>query len=93
MAKEKTPTTPKKIAKIIESNIDDWSDEEALFVISKFLQRVVIHTEFVQEEDGLIANSVVVLNSGDKVIVSQPMPLAWPMQPMPIPDAFEGKLN
>ena len=77
----------------IEDQIDSWSDEECLKEMSKFLDRVDVTTKFVENQDGLITHQFVVLLCGDKAIASEPSEFEWPLQRMPMPEAFTGILN
>ena len=77
----------------IEDQIDSWSDEECLREMSKFLDRVDVTTKFVENQDGLITHQFVVLLCGDKAIASEPSEFEWPLQRMPMPEAFNGVLN
>lgn len=77
----------------LEKKIEKWSDQRVLEEFAKFLSRVVIRPEFVQDADGLVTHHVLMVTSGDKYFASEALPLSWPMQPLPIPEAFEGKLN
>lgn len=78
---------------IIDKRINDWTDEECLIEFSKFLERVGISTQFVQNEDDLFTHQVLTISCGDKIILSDPQELEWPLQMLPMPEAFKGKLN
>lgn len=78
---------------IIDKKIGIWTDEEVLTELMKFFERVQFDSEFVQSEEGLVTHQTLAISCGDKVIISEPQPLAWPMQPLPMPEAFAGKLN
>lgn len=78
----------------IDKNINTWSNEEVLTQFGKFFDRIQFDSEFIQdEEDGLVTHQVLIIRAGDKMIVSEPQPLEWPLQPLPLPEAFEGRLN
>jgi hypothetical protein len=79
--------------KTIDSQIEKWTDEEVLFNFSKFFDRVGISTKFVQDEDGLLTHQVLTMICGEKAIMSEPQKLEWPLQPLPMPEAFEGKIH
>ncbi len=76
----------KKNTDKLSAKIETWDNEECLFNFSKFFSRVNLATEFVQNEDGLIVAQILIMNVGDKKIVSDPQPLDWPLQPAPLPD-------
>jgi hypothetical protein len=55
--------------------------------------RVGLTTEFVTQEDGMITHQMIIAVCGDKMIVSEPKELLWPLQMMPMPEALKGKVN
>lgn len=78
----------------IEKFLIKASDEECLSALYLMINsRVGVRVEYVQAEEGLITDQVLVLQAGDKYIASDPTPLDWPMQLMPIPEAFKNKVN
>ena len=77
----------------IDKKIKEWDDTETLENFMKFFDRVDIATQFVQNDDGLLVAQVLVFKSGDKIVISDPSELEWPLQPMPIPESFEGRLD
>jgi len=78
----------------IDKNIETWTDEEVLNQILKFSPRVVFDSEFVQDQEtGMVTHQILIIRSGEKFVMSEPQQLDWPLQPMPVPEAFEGKLN
>lgn len=77
----------------IDKKIKEWDDEECLYNFSKFFERVGITTQFVQNDDGLLTHQVLTMQCGDKIIVSDPHELEWPLQLMPMPEALKGKVN
>ena len=79
----------------LEKKIEKWSDEECLEEFSKFLTRVGISSSFIQTEEGLLTHQMIVIRCGDKVITSDPQELDWPLQALPVPDAFKdmGAIN
>lgn len=82
----------KKLRKI-EKLLDKMSDEECLIAFAMFLAtRVSITTEFHQQDD-VITHESLVMCINDKMVQSDPRPLNWPLQPMPMPEAFKGKVN
>jgi hypothetical protein len=77
----------------IEDGVNTWSDEECLSQLSKFLDRVTVTTKFVENEDGLITHQFVAIICGDKLLASEPSEFEWPLQRLPMPEAFQGTLN
>lgn len=83
----------KKLKKI-EKLLDKMTDEECLIAFAMFLAtRVSITTEFVQGEEGVITHEALIMCVNDKMVQSDPRPLNWPLQPIPMPEAFKGKVN
>jgi len=77
----------------IDKKLEEWDDEKTLENFMKFFDRVDVGTQFIQNDDGLLVAQVVVFRCGEKVVVSDPRELEWPLQPMPVPESFEGRLN
>lgn len=77
----------------IDKLVQEGTDEEVLAGLSRFLDRVDIATQLVEEEEGIITHSMLFITSGDKTIKSDVIPFEWPLTLMPMPEAFEGKLN
>ncbi len=77
----------------IDKKLMEWDDEECLNQFSKFLDRVGISSQFIQNDEGLLTHQLMLITCGEKVIVSEPLALEWPLQPLPMPEAFEGKIN
>lgn len=82
---KKTPT--------IEDMVDTYEDEALLVEFVKFLERIDISTQFIQDSDGLLTHQVLFIKCGDKTTNSDPMQLDWPLQPLPMPEAFKDKVN
>lgn len=86
--RKKNLITPEKLEK--------WTDEEVLTNLSTIMTRASITTDFVTEElddNTIITHEILAAVCGDKAIFSEPRPLSWPLQMMPIPDAFTGVVN
>lgn len=77
----------------IEESLETWTDEECLEQFSKFLERVGFSTQFIQDDEGLMTHQILTMQCGDKIVVSEPQELEWPLQPLPMPEAFRGKTN
>lgn len=73
--------------------LDEWTDEECLNNAVKFFDRVDVSTKFIENADGLITHQLHLLIAGDKVLASDPVEFEWPLQRMPMPEAFVGALN
>lgn len=83
-----------KLTKKIGTLLETGTDEQVLLVFSKFLTRVSMSTEFIQDpEDDLFTHQMMLIACGDKIIGSEPEEMEWPLQMLPIPEAFEGKLH
>lgn len=84
----------KKTTQNIDKGLKTWTDEECLRAFEKFLSsRVGIVTQFVKDDDGLITHETITVVCGDKIIVSEPQELEWPLQLMPFPEEHKGMLN
>lgn len=69
-------------------------DEEILAAMYLMMgTRVGITVQHIQSEEGPITHQVLVITANDKFITTAPVELVWPMQPMPMPDAFKKKVN
>lgn len=79
--------------KSLTQKIATWSDEECLENFGKFLDRIGISVQFIQTDEGILTHQIMLMKCGDKVIVSEPQQLSWPVQLLPMPEAFEGRLN
>lgn len=79
--------------KNIDKIIADGTDEEVLTAFHKFLQRVSVSTEFLQDEDDLVYAEIFTATCGDKMFASEPYEFEWPLQYLPIPEAFKERLN
>lgn len=71
----------------ITTNIDKWSDEEVLTEFFKFYPRVSQVTELIPNEEGAVIAQVLVTMAGNKIVISEPVALDWPLMPVPKPDA------
>lgn len=79
----------KKITKFLKES----TDEEVLEAFSQFLERVGLSTQFIETEDGLLTHQVLTVACGGSILVSDPEELEWPLQRLPMPDAFKKELN
>lgn len=76
----------------ITANIDKWDDEETLRQFFKFFPRVTISTEMLENDAGAVVAQAMVVMSGNKIIMSEPQPLDWPLMPVPAPEVVvEGE--
>jgi hypothetical protein len=55
--------------------------------------KVKVGVRFLTDEDELIHGYNIVFVVGDKLLPSGLVEFEWPLQPMPMPIAFEGKLH
>jgi len=69
--------------------ISTWSDDKCLEAATALLERLELDTRFAMDEDGLITHQMLLIGCGDKVIVSDPKPLDWPLQRLPVPKTLE----
>lgn len=79
--------------KNIDKIIAEGTDEDVLKAFYKFFERVNVGTEFVLDDDDLIVAEVFNVTCGDKMFSSAPWEFPWPLQYLPMPDAFKEKLN
>lgn len=77
----------------LEKKITNWTDEECLEHFSQFFERVGVTVQFIESEEGMFTHQLLTIRCGDKVIVSEPQQLEWPLQLMDLPEAFEGRIN
>lgn len=89
MSDKKSAKKAPNIAKLLES----WTDEEVLTNLAPFFDRISIGVDFMEGEDGLLTHQVIAIVCGDKVIASEMKELDWPLQRMPIPEAFKRSVN
>lgn len=69
------------------------SEEETLTAFAEVANKVDIQTHFIQDEEGAIVGSYLVVQCGDKFMQSEPNLFDWPMTPMPLPEAFKDAMN
>ena len=87
MGKKKEKKIEAKFDELLAERLENWTDEECLFNMSKFFKRCQMTTEFVQDNNnGYITHELLLIICGDKVIPSEPIPLEWPMQPAALSD-------
>lgn len=82
-----------KLTKKIGTLLESGTDEEVLLIFSKFLNRVSMSSEFIQDEEGLFTHEMMLIACGDRMIASEATELEWPLQMLPLPEAFQGKVN
>lgn len=70
---------------------DKATNEELLEAVATLLSddRVRVGTALLKDEDGLITGTKVLIVCEDCVLEGKPAELSWPLQPLPIPDAFK----
>lgn len=79
--------------KTFEEKIKTWSDDKCLDVAIALLERLDLDTRFAMDEEGLITHQMLVIGCGDYVVVSDPKPLDWPLQRLPVPEALAPMVN
>lgn len=77
----------------VDKQIKKWTDEECLMNFLKFFQRVSFSTQFIQDDDGIITHETLTMVCGDKVVVSAPQELDWPVKPIDVPSEFEVRTH
>lgn len=70
----------KSIGDATRSKVAKWDDEKCLETFVTLLSRVDVTTAFAQDDSGIIDHQVLILNCGDKEIVSDPIPLTHKMK-------------
>lgn len=81
---------------ITPERLEKWTDEEVLTNLSTIMTRASITTDFVTEEmedNTIITHEVLAAICGDKAMFSEPRALDWPLQLMPMPEAFKSTVN
>ena len=79
--------------KTLAERIEKWTDEEVLTNLSAFFERIAIDVRFMENDEGLITHQMLAIACGDKVLGSEFKELDWPLQRLPMPEAFRGRLN
>lgn len=74
-------------------DIISWSDEEHLENLRTILNSTQSGVAFLHNEDDLVIGYKIVFGFGDNLFSSDAVMFEWPMQYLPLPKAFEGKLN
>lgn len=77
----------------IEDQMQEWDDEECLKNFLRFIPRIGIGTEFVQNDVGMITHQVLKIVCGEFTFTSHPRQLEWPLEPVALPEDFEGTVN
>lgn len=77
----------------IEEQMKGWDDRECLQNFMKFIPRVGLGTDLIQDEHGFITHKVLQIQCGGFVIVSPPIELDWPLEPVVFPEEHKGRLN
>lgn len=86
---------------ITPERLEKWTDEEVLTNLNAILQhRASITTDYVTERldddidsPEIIVAEVLCIVSGNKAVFSEPRKLDWPLQMMPVPEAFASLAN
>ena len=71
-----------------------WDDAELLANFKLFLDdKVKVGVKFITDEDDLVHGYNIVFVAGESIVTSSLVEFEWPLQPMPMPEAFVGRLN
>ncbi len=74
----------------ITTNLKTWSDEETLENFSKFLGRVNLSTQMLENDEGAVIGHILGAIVGEKVIFAEPVLLDWPLMPVPAPSVGDN---
>ncbi len=66
----------------LKKAIKEWDDEELMQMFALFLERVDVSSTFLRNEDGMLTHEALVFQSEDKVLISDPRELDWPLMPV-----------
>lgn len=83
----------KKELKKFKKKVAEWTEEERVIRLKAMLQMTNSGVHFIPNEDGLIVGYRMVFGEEENFFASDPIIFDWPMQPMPVPEAFQGRLN
>jgi ABC-type uncharacterized transport system ATPase subunit len=73
-----------------EVKVQKMTDEEALQATSLLLRdKVKVGTVLLQDDMRLVVGTKTVLVAGKLLLEGDPVMLDWPLQPMPMPEAFK----
>lgn len=93
MTHEETILNSKKLKKI-EKFLKTAQDDEVLAALYLFFStRANMACQYIQKDDGVVYDYVLSIGIDDKIIQSDPISLDWPLQPLPMPEAFKKKAN
>lgn len=87
MTKEQLPALP------FEELMETWSNEEVLENLKTLMSSLNGKVDFIYNEDDLIVGYHVLFWNEDHYYKSAPILLDWPMQHLPVPEAFKGGLH
>lgn len=77
----------------IEIQMKEWGDEECLMNFLRFIPRIGIGVEFVQNDVGFITHQLLKIHCGNHVFTSHPRELDWPLEPVAFPEDQAEHLN
>lgn len=67
----------------LKQAIKEWDDEELLSMFGLFLDRVEVSSTFLRDgPDGVLTHEALVFQANDKVLISDPRELDWPLMPV-----------
>lgn len=74
-----------------------FKGEEEKSLVSRFIglmeEGLIVHTDFLEDGDGLINHTILTVTDGKEAATSDPCELEWPLQFLPIPEALKEKIN
>ena len=73
--------------KTLSEAIDEMTDAECLANFSQFLGRVRMATDFISDDNGFFTHEVLVVTCGELAVLSPPLRLPWPLEPVIEPTA------
>lgn len=82
-----------RLAPNIEEQMKVWDDEECLMNFLRFIPRIGIGVEFIQNDVGFITHQLLKIHCGNHVFASHPRELDWPLEPVAFPEEHEEKLH
>lgn len=78
----------------IKEKINNWSDKEVLEHVADLIQdkKITAGVRFIESpDDPLIVGYQSVIVCGDLMLPAEPVIFDWPMQYLPVPEAFKDE--
>lgn len=90
--KSGTEETPKITIEDLQKAVEDLTEEEILEWFSVLLDYVDISSEMVEDEElQIFTHNLLVIQCGDKFLMSDPNEFPWPLQFLPMPEIIATK--